>query len=133
MARLIITRRPGETIVIGPPANPVAVITVEKQGRYICTAAPEVEINRGEVATTKRRDTAHAAESARLRALENTRVKTGDFRPHSIHCAGYRGINKPWDETACDCRADEPPPLAPPTQRPPVRIDWLTRREPIGE
>lgn len=22
---------------------------------------------------------------------------------HSIHCAGYRGVGKPWDEDKCDC------------------------------
>lgn len=22
---------------------------------------------------------------------------------HSIHCAGYRGVGKPFDEVACDC------------------------------
>jgi len=22
---------------------------------------------------------------------------------HSIHCAGYRGVGKPFDEAACDC------------------------------
>lgn len=25
--------------------------------------------------------------------------------PHSIHCRGYCGVGKPWDDDACDCGA----------------------------
>lgn len=51
---LVITRRDGEKIVVGDPADPIATFTVSSirgdRVRIMCDAPRELEIHRGEVA-----------------------------------------------------------------------------------